>query len=254
MIRILSWKTMTHFALAGLLTAILAPGLQAGDKKGRHLMEKNDAIRKPSYSRAEAALVILRDGGREIKEFRMVSSRKNKITRMRISFTAPTKIEFLTHSRPGKESDQWIHLPGLGVRRVGGSDRGGSFVNSHFYYDDLDAPELDNFDYTYKGEKEIKGETCNVVRAVRINGRQVYSFRDIYLRKSDSFLLGVDFYEAGKITKRLRLEAIRTIQGYITPRKMVMERTDGNGKSIYYIRKIEYDKPVSETFFSSENL
>lgn len=240
--------------MISVMALLVSFPLFAGNDRGLELMKKNDALKKPATTEVKAALVILREGTKEIKEFEMVSLQKKKDKMMRMSFISPTRIEFLTHSFPGKDSDQWIKLPGTGVRRIGGSDRGSAFVNSHFYYADLEELYLDNFDFEWLGKEKIEGVMCDKIRSVKIKGEKVYSFSDIYLRESDAVMMGMDIYESGKLSKRLRIEVLEKIQGYWTARKMVMERADGKGKTLYYVKSVRYDNSVSETRFAPGNL
>src|SRR5665647_3703492 len=58
-----------------------------------------------------------------------------------IRFTEPADIEgtgLLTQDRAGSDSNQWIYLPALKwVRRIDSNRKGGRFVNSDYYYEDL---------------------------------------------------------------------------------------------------------------------
>jgi hypothetical protein len=67
-------------------------------------------------------------------------------------------------------------------------------------------------------------------------------------------MVGAHFYEKGSHSKTLRIEKIQVISGIYTPRKMVMERTDGKGKSLLYIKSIQYNIPVSDTVLKREAL
>ena len=63
----------------------------------------------------------------------------------------------------------------------------------------------------------------------------------------------VDFYEKGIHTKTITFEKIEKISGIFTPRKLVMERTDGKGKSILYVVSIKYDVPVPDSKLKRES-
>ena len=221
---------------------------------GREIMQKNDALPKAKTSRIESALVILKQGRREIKTFISYTKRRpKKETRIRMKFLKPTRIEFLSYSYPGKDSLQWIKLSSGRVRRIASSEKSSPFVNSHFYYEDIGEKYLDDYTYKYLGDTKIQGEDCYMVEARKKRGEKVYSKTISYVRKKDYVILRVDFYEKGRLSKILRNEKIEKIKGIYTPRKVVMERADKKGKSILYLRKVEYNISLPDSLFRKES-
>lgn len=221
---------------------------------GRRIMEKNDALPEARSAKNYSILIILKGGRKIRKEFRVRSKKYGKRTRSRITFIKPTRIEFLTWSQPGKDSLQWLKLTSGKVRKIASSDKGNSFVNSHFYYEDIADQDIDDYRYKYLGDADINDANCYKVQAIKKKGARVYSKTIIYLRKNDFVMIRVDFFEKGRHTKTLRNEKIQKINGIYTPRKMVMERADGKGKSLLYLKRVQYNIPVSDTSLKREAL
>ncbi|MCB1145351.1 MAG: outer membrane lipoprotein-sorting protein [Leptospiraceae bacterium] len=222
--------------------------------EGRKIMEKNDALAEASSGSGESILVIIRGSSQEKKEFNSISKKYGKKTRSRITFTSPTRIEFLTWSSPGEDSQQWIKLSSGGVRKISSSDKDGAFVNSHFYYEDIGDRDIDDFDYKLLGSGKVGSDDVYKIESIKKTGTKVYSKSIVYVRKADYVVVQVDLYQGGKLTKILRNEAIETIQGIITPRKVTMERADGSGKSILYLKSIQYNSNVQDSLLKSEAL
>lgn len=232
---------------------------------GLDIMKKNDALPEAKSQKASAVLVIFK-GGRQIrKEYNMISKKYGKVTRTRISFTKPTRLEFLTYSIPGSDNQQWLKLSSGAVRKIASSEKDKPFVNSHFYYEDIGDRDINDYRYKYLGEVKVtqdlgKGKTaqvdCYKVEGVKKKGTKVYSKTIAYVRKSDYFIIQVDFYEKGRHTKTLRAEHIKKVQGILTPFKLVMERTDGKGKSILYIRpkSLQYNISIPDVKLKREAL
>lgn len=225
------------------------------DAKGTDIMKKvNQQAGGGSTQTIKATMAIVPAKGKpEIKEFSIVSKKTGDVTRSRSTFTKPSRIEFLAWSSP-KETSQWIKLSGGSVRKIAASDQSGSFVGSHFYYEDLGDNSMENFRYTYKGDAKVNKEDCYMVESVRIKGTSAYTKVHIYVRKSDYFVIKVDMFEKQGHTKTLTNEHIERIQGNLVPKKVVMQRTDGSGKTIIYMRDVSFNKAIADSFFSKESL
>lgn len=246
-------KKTTQLVLAAVIALVGLNGIFA-DAKGKEIMDKVNALPQGSTRTMSSTMAIIPKGGKpEIKEFSIISKKSGNITRSLSTFTKPTRLQFLSWSGGG-ESSQWIKLSSGSVRRVASSDKGGKFVGSDFYYEDLGDNDSKDFEYTYKGDVTVDGIFCYVVQGVKIHGTSTYTKVLIYVGKSDYFIRQVEMFEKQGHTKTLHNERIEKIQGVLIPRKVTMERTDGSSKTIIYIRNVVLDKPISDSYFSKESL
>lgn len=211
---------------------------------GREIMQKNDNLKEAQSATGKSVLVVLK-GSRSIKKFNTKSKKYGKETRSRITFTSPTKLEFLTWSKPGKDSDQWLKMTNGKVRKIASSEKDSSFVNSHFYYEDIAARDIDDYSYKNLGETTINGQACYKVQSIKKKGSKVYTKSIVYVRKADFVIVQVDLYQKGRHTKTLKNEKIEKINGIFTPKKVTMELKNGGGKSIIYLQSINYGASVS---------
>jgi len=69
------------------------------------------------------------------------------------------------------------------------------------------------------------------VEAIRQNGTKVYSRLILYARKSDCFIVKIDFYRKGKFHKYLENHDIRTVKGILTPFSSIMTPANKKGKT-----------------------
>lgn len=241
--------------LAGALMFSLYSGAAYGDEKGRAIMEKNDALPEADDSRSQSVMVIYREGQKpEMKEFESVSKKFGDETRTRSTFTKPSKIQFLNWSQKGEDSQQWIRLSSGSVRKIASGDRDAPFVGSHFYYEDVGSRHIDDYEYKYLGEEKIGETACYKIEMVKVSGSKVYEKAILYLRKADYVVIQADLYEPQGHTKTMRAEKIEKINGIYTPKKVTMDRTDGKGKTIIYVKAIEYNGGVSSSLFSPDSL
>ncbi|MBW2630506.1 MAG: outer membrane lipoprotein-sorting protein [Deltaproteobacteria bacterium] len=243
----------TKFFLTIFLVFFLAQPLFA--LTGRDVMEKNDALPE-SKTVVSSVLMQIHKGGRVMeKEFESRTKKfKDDEDKSLISFTKPTKIKLLTHTHMGRDDDQWLRLSSGKIKRIAASDKGKPFVNSHFYYDDISSRNIDDYTYLLLGDGEAAGSDCYRVEATRQNGTKVYSKLILYVRKSDYFIVKIDFYRKGKFHKYLENHDIRTVKGILTPFSSIMTPANKKGKTELRIEKLEYSRNLRNSTFNKEAL
>jgi len=222
---------------------------------GRDIMEKNEALPEATTS-VSSVLMQIHKGGRVVeKEFESRSKKfQDNEDKLLIAFTRPTRIKLLTHTHTGRDDDQWLRLSSGKIKRIASSDKGKPFVNSHLYYEDIGSRDID--DYTYKLLEDAKavGCDCYVVEAVKKAGEKVYDKTILYLRKSDYFIVRIDFYRKRAFHKYLENRDIRTVDGILTPFESAMTLANDNGYTELKILELEYNRKLRNSTFNKEAL
>ncbi|MBW2594780.1 MAG: outer membrane lipoprotein-sorting protein [Deltaproteobacteria bacterium] len=222
---------------------------------GREIMEKNDALPEAKTAVSDV-LMQIHKGERVIeKQFESRSKKfRNNEDKLLISFTRPTRIKLLTHAHEGKNDDQWLRLSSGKIKRIASSDKGKPFVNSHFYYEDIGSRNIDDYAYKLLGEEKAVDSYCYAVEAVKEVGEKVYSKLILYVRKSDYFIVRIDFYRKGNFHKYLENYDIRAVKGILTPFSTTMTRADKKGKTELKILKLEFNRNLRNSTFNKEAL
>ena len=228
----------TKFFLTIFLVLFLSNPLFA--LTGREIMEKNDALPEPETT-ISSTLMQIHKGGRIMeKEFEVRAKKfKNDEDKLLISFIKPTKIKLLTHAHKGKDDDQWLRLSSGKIKRIASSDKGKAFVNSHFYYEDIGSRDIDNYQYKLLDDGKAAGFDCYKVESIKKRDSRVYDKLILYARKSDYFIVRIDFYMDGKFRKYLENHDIRTVKDILTPFETIMNLANGKGKTELKIEKVE---------------
>jgi hypothetical protein len=222
---------------------------------GREIMDKSDALPEPQTAESSALMHIYKGSRVLEKEFEIRAKKfKNDEDKILISFIRPTKIKLLTHSHTGQDDDQWLRLTSGKIKRIASSDKGKAFVNSHFYYEDLGSRNIDEYNYKLLGEGEALDEDCYKVEAIKKEGTKVYDKLILYVRKSDYFVVRIDFYRKGNFHKYLENFEIQKVEGILTPYNTVMALANGKGKTELKIKKLEYNKKMKSSTFNKEAL
>ncbi len=222
---------------------------------GRAVMEKNDAL--PAASTASTDILMQIQKGKNIIEKQFESRLKKSQEgedKILISFTRPTRIKFLTHAHRGRDDDQWLRLSSGKIKRIAPSDKGKPFVNSHLYYEDIGARHIDDYGYRLLGDAQAVGVECHAVEAIKLTGERVYNKLILYLRKSDYFIMKIDFYEDNELHKSLENHDIRTVDGIITPFSTTMTLANGEGFTELKILQLEYNRDLQDSIFNKEAL
>ena len=87
----------------------------------------------------------------------------------------------LIHAHIDTQDDQWLYLPALErVRRISASTRSGSFMGSEFSYEDLSAPEVGDYTYTYLRDEPCGELTCTVTEQFSLDENSGYSRKVVW--------------------------------------------------------------------------
>jgi len=164
----------------------------------------------------------------------------------------------MTLDHPGDESDQWLYLPALDkVRRISSSRKGGRFVGSDFYYEDLKDREVEMDHHYLKGRSKIGKIKCDVlVSTPRESSNSVYSKRVSCVHPKILVPLRVDFYKKGrsKPVKRLRARKIKKIQGVWTILDSTMYDLKTGHQTQLFTKRIKYNQNLPDGLFTQQAL
>jgi len=236
-----------------VILLLLAPS--AGAFTGREIMDMTRDLAEPDTALSRIVMVIHKGKRVREKEFEIMTKKfgddENKTL---VSFIRPTKIKLLTHTRKGKEDDQWLRLSSGKIKRIAGSDKGKPFVNSHITYEDMGSRNLDDYDYTYLGDADINGFDCYQVKAVSKEKNKVYDRSVVHVRKTDAFVLRIDFYKKGKLHKSLENFDIKKVEGILTPFRVVVTLASGKGKTELSLTSVAYNQELKNSKFNKEAL
>jgi len=213
---------------------------------------------------ASRAVMSLIEKGREPREREMYTVRVDRGGGERWSltrFTSPADIKgvgLLTKDYPGDENDQWLYLPALDrVRRVSSSRKGGRFVGSDLYFEDLRDREVDMDRHRYTGDEKVGSLLCKVLVSIPVDPENsVYSKRVSWVHPGTLVPLRVDLYQGNAKTpvKRLTVQKIKRIQGFWTVLDSTMEDLESGHVTRISQSAVKYNQGVPDHLFTSQAL
>ena len=181
-------------------------------------------------------------------------------SRALIRFVEPANIAgtgLLIHNVPENENDQWLFLPALErVRRVSGESRGGRFVQSVIYYEDLQDRHPGEDRHRLLGEDSYGDVAVQLLESVpRDPDRSAYSRRLSWIHPALKLPLRVDFYEGGpEPAKRFEVLRLEQIEGYWTATDTVFTALDSGEETRVLLLRASYDTALPDGVFSTRAL
>lgn len=217
------------------------------------------------------------DGEDVVTRFTMTLTRANAAPRQRhaysfrldagdgdvrslLRFAEPADIRdtgLLVHSKPSGEADQWLYLPALDqVRRIASQRRGGRFVGSDLYYEDLEDRRPDRDRHVLLGPETIDGQPTQILQSTPVDPQKsVYSKRVAWIHEPTLLPLRVDFYQSGdQPSKRLTVHKIEQIQGYWTVTDSTMTELASGNETRITVDKVSYDQGLPDSLFTTQTL
>ncbi|MCP5346848.1 MAG: outer membrane lipoprotein-sorting protein [Gammaproteobacteria bacterium] len=177
-------------------------------------------------------------------------------SRWLIRFTQPANIAgtgLLVHNHGAQETDQWLYLPAAKrVRRVSSENRGGNFVQSDIYYEDLqDRPPTEDA-HRLLGIDAYQGTATFLLESIpREQAESAYSKRVSWIHPETLIPLRIDFYQGGdEPVKRMEVQRLEQMQGYWTVMSSTMTMLSTGHKTIMAVESVVYDTGLPDELFS----
>jgi hypothetical protein len=178
-----------------------------------------------------------------------------------LRFTEPADIKntgLLTYNYPTKDNNQWIYLPALDrARRIAASRKGGRFVGSDLYYEDLQTREVNQDHHRILGNEKVNGVSTTVLESTPVDSENsVYSKRVSWIHEKTLLPLRVDYYKSGnnKPVKRLKVTKIKKIQGFWTVVDSTVTDLKSGHQTRMLTKAIVYDQSLPDNLFSRQAL
>ena len=215
------------------------------DFSGYSVMTLTEQKRKPRY--------------RKLYTYRL--DRKNGETWSLIRFTEPPDVDgtgLLTLNKPGSESNQWVYLPALDrARRISSSRKGGHFVGSDLYYEDLRKREVNQDHHRILGTGKVSKMTTTLLESIPVDpDNSTYSKRVSWIHMKTLIPLQVDYYTAGKEqpVKRMKVNKIKKLQGYWTVLDSTISDLEDDHQTRMTTSATKYDQKLPEKLFTRRAL
>ena len=147
---------MKRTILLTLIISLISVALFA--MTGREIINRSEQLAKPKSAKTQVIMKIYKGGNVMEKEFNLFQKTIKGEDKVLITFTKPTQIKVLTHTRSDGEDDQWLRLSSGKVKRIVGGDKSENFVQSHMTYEDLERRDVNNYEYKTLEDDKVNGD------------------------------------------------------------------------------------------------
>lgn len=196
---------------------------------------------------------------REIAAYRLEKSGGE--TANLIRFLGPEDIAgtgLLSIDKADGSTDQWLYLPALDrVRRISSERKGGRFVGSDLYFEDLQERKPSQDHHRLLGKQTENGILCEVLESVPLNADDsVYRKRINWIDPATAIVQRTDYYEKDPDapSKRWLLRSKKRNQGYWTLTDSRMIDLSSGHETRLVIDAVLYDQKLPAKLFTSQAL
>jgi outer membrane lipoprotein-sorting protein len=199
-------------------------------------------------------------GQKRVRQLNVSVLEKNGARSTLLRFTSPADIEgtgFLAIEDGQGETAQFLYLPALNrTRRIVAGQKGRSFVNTDFTYEDMERRPVDDSDHVLVGEESLNNVQCWIMESRPKTGTDSqYSMVRTWVAQDMLLPLRVDFFTGGDApSKRYLVLQLENIQDIWTETKVAMEDLHSGHKTIMETNKIQYNTGVSDSTFTQQSL
>lgn len=208
--------------------------------------------------------MVLTEKGRAPRIRELVTYRLDKPggeTANLIRFLEPEDIAgtgLLSIDKADGSTDQWLYLPALDrVRRISSDRKGGRFVGSDLYFEDLQGRKPSKDRHRLLGKQTENGILCEVLESVPLDPNEsVYKKRVSWIDPATAIPQRVDYFEkdANSPSKRWLLRSKKRSQGYWTITDSRMIDLPSGHETRLVIDTALYDQKLPAKLFTSQAL
>jgi len=208
--------------------------------------------------------MVLVERGRAPRERELVTYRLDQgqgETANLMRFLGPEDIAgtgLLSVSKPGADADQWLYLPALDrVRRIAGDRKGGRFVGSDLYFEDLQERSVTADRHRLLGQETLDGVICQVLESVPVApDNSVYLRRVSWVDPATLVVLRVDYFERDERRPSKRWLGVqrKSMQSIWTTTDSVMSNLDSGHQTRLLVERAQYNRKLPARLFTARSL
>jgi hypothetical protein len=216
-------------------------------------------VGEDAFSRQVMELIPA-DGRKRVREIDISAANRGGVRSTLLRFTSPADIQgtgFLAIEDGQGGTEQFLYLPALKrTRRIVADQKGRSFVNTDFTYEDMQRRPVDDSEHVIVGEETLDGVSCWILESRPKPGTESqYSQVRAWVAKDMLLSLRVDFFASGQEpVKRFTVLQLESFQNIWTETKVSMEDLGSGHKTILETIKIEYNTGLPDAAFTQQAL
>jgi len=221
----------------------------------KEIVRKSDEHVRGTTSQADMTIQIIRPTWS--REMSMKTWSKGNDLAM-ILMTSPARDKGTIFLKRKKEVWNWIPSIERNIK-LPPSMMSQSWMGTDFTNDDLvkEASVVEDYNQTIIGEEEIDSRTCYKIQMIpKPEAAVVWGKVILWIDKKDFLMLKAEYYDEENILINTMIAGdIKLLGGKLLPSIMEMMPADKKGnKTVLIYNSLLFDKPIEESFFSTQNM
>lgn len=247
---------ITGRSLLALLIVFSMTTVLFAEMTGKEIMSKTKDVQEVKASWSLSEQTITTSGGSK-RTFAIESWAKDKNDKQLMIYRTPARVRGVKFLFLDEGDEIYTYFPKTDrVRHLASHMKRQKMMGSDFSYEDMSLGDLDE-DYKsfklLKTEKEA-GEDCYVVEAIPSSSGPHYSKMIVWVDKKNFVTRKTDYFEDGKLLKRLLLSDIRMIDRIPTAMMIEMTNLQDGGTTTLLIKEMKYNVNPADSLFTVRNL
>ncbi len=220
---------------------------------------------RPAGQNATSLITMeLGEEGRDVRARRLVSYRQTPssgVSATLIRFLAPRDVAgtgLLSLNDGQGKTDQSLYLPALGkVRRIASDRKGGRFVGSDIYFEDLQERRINEDTHRVAGQESLDGVNCHLLESLPVDpDSSVYLRRLSWVDMQTLVVRRVDYFERDerRPAKRLQVLAVQQQQGLWTVTDSTVTDLGSGHQTRMRVERVVYNRNLPRQLFTPRAL
>lgn len=243
------------------------PAAASADERGDSIAKKHFAVKKADDTKADATMTLVaKSGSQKVRKLQINYKETVKGKNAFLVFSSPADIagtKFLTLANKGSDSDQRLYLPGLkNTRKISSSGKDGEFVNSDFYFYDMEDRYYEDYNYTFMSENEalpdaaFAGMKFFKVSMTPKATNSPYVKTVAWVNMSNYLIYQMQCFDKkdGALLKTIKFVKIPTIKGVYVPTDVVVVNHKKGTKTMLSMSNVQVNIGLKDDVFSVQNL
>ena len=230
------------------------------DAAALRIIRKIDATERVQSSWSRLRQVITTSGGDE-RALEMEAWSRDRNDKQLMVYTAPRRVAGDKILMLNEGDDIWFYTPRTDrVRHLASHARRQKVQGSDFAYEDMAGGSIEE-DYTFAligrdevGELEVEDTPCHVLELVPTESGPHYSRLVLWADSERHLTRRIDYYEDGRLLKRLTTSGVRQIGDHWWAMRMVMENLQEGGRTAMETLEIDFDVDLPDRLFTTSGL
>ncbi len=256
---------MKRLIIAGLGLALAAGAF--ADARGDEIAKAYFGLPKAADTKASATMTLIdKAGGRKVRKLEIDYRETAEGKDAYIAFSEPADVagtKFLTLAHKGADAEQRLYLPAMKkTRKISASGKYGAFVNSDFYFYDLEDRKFEDNTYAFLAADEViadkafEGMKFDKIEMKPKDPSSPYSKTIAYANQADHFVYKLECFDKkdGALLKTFLFVKVENLKEHLIPTQTLVTNNKNGSKTLLAMAEVQVDIGAKAELFTEKNL